>query len=116
MKPFPDVDDAFGWNVSNEGGFKPLWAHNVHELFYVNGDNELVAAEYETEPSFRSLGENFLFSVDGFYITDVINQAYAVDGDDSRFLLLKDIYEPGRRLVLTINFFTELEERVGQGG
>ena len=114
VKPFPNVDVP-GWKVSADGGLEPSWAHNRQELFYTNGDNELVVVEYETDPSFRTLTENSLFSLEGFYLTDVFNHSYAVDVDDDRFLMLKAISDPNRKLLMTFNFFEELKQRVGGG-
>ena len=31
----------------------PVWAHNGRELFYVDDSRALVAAQVETDPSFR---------------------------------------------------------------
>jgi serine/threonine-protein kinase len=114
VKPFPNVDDPER-KVSADGGFEPSWAHNRQELFYKNGDNELVVVEYETDPSFRTLTENSLFSLEGFYLTDVFNHSYAVDVDDDRFLMLKAISDPNRSVLMTFNFFEELKQRVGGG-
>jgi len=114
VKPFPNVDDPER-KVSADGGFEPSWAHNRQELFYKNGDNELVVVEYETDPSFRPLTENSLFSLEGFYLTDVFNHSYAVDVDDDRFLMLKAISDQNRKSLMTFNFFEELKQRVGGG-
>ncbi len=33
VRPFPNVTDG-KWQISNEGGVEPVWAHNGRELFF----------------------------------------------------------------------------------
>ena len=113
VRPFPIVDGDVRFRVSNEGGVQPSWAHNGHELFYVNGDDELVAVEFEAGQTFRPLTENPLFSLDGYYFWPGYNHSFAVDVNDDRFLMLK--FEESWELSLTFNFFEELKQRVENG-
>ena len=41
VRPFPDVN-AGHWQVSTEGGTRPLWARNGEELFYVDPSGALM--------------------------------------------------------------------------
>jgi serine/threonine-protein kinase len=115
VKPFPNVDEA-RWKVSAEGGEWPAWAHNGHELFYVNRERELISVRYETEPSFAVVGGSRLFSVEGIYFNNHINAGYAVSVDDERFLMLQRGQSALRGLSLTLNLFEELHGEVGDGG
>ena len=92
---------------------EPSWAQNGRELFYVNGDWELVVADVETAPEFRRLAEHVLFSTDGYRITGSHHQ-YAVSHDDQRFVMVKWVSDP-TELMLVLNFFEELKQRVGHG-
>src|SRR5206468_1237916 len=40
VRPFPDVNGG-RWQVSQEGGGAPRWAHSGHELFYLASTKEL---------------------------------------------------------------------------
>ena len=44
VRPFPDIT-AGKWTVSLGGGRFPLWSHSGRELFYVDRDDRMVAAE-----------------------------------------------------------------------
>src|SRR6185436_19916207 len=41
VRPFPDVGKG-RWQVSEQGGSRPLWAHNGKELFYLAADQSLM--------------------------------------------------------------------------
>jgi serine/threonine-protein kinase len=112
VRPFPDTRDA-KWQVSDDGGQEPLWAHSGRELFYRSG-SELVAAEIIVEPMF-SIGERrTLFSTFG-YETDPSHRTYDVSTDDERFVMIRyPRDETSGKLVLVENWFEELKERVSQ--
>ena len=55
VRPFPDVESG-KQQVTTEGGIAPLWADSGVELFYVKG-NEFVVAAIELEGGFRVLGQ-----------------------------------------------------------
>ena len=42
--PFPNAGDA-RWAVSTSGGQSPVWSHSGRELFYRNGQGEMVAVQ-----------------------------------------------------------------------
>ena len=50
VRPFPDVDTS-RQQVSGAGGYWPVWNPNGQELFYITGENRLVAVAVESEPS-----------------------------------------------------------------
>ena len=113
VQPFPSADDAV-WQVSDAGGLEPKWAQNGRELFYVNGNQEMVVAEFETSPTFRRLAEHVLFSV-AEYDMGLVHRNYAVSHDDQRFLIMKEAGESVNELTLVLNFFEVLKQRVGNG-
>ena len=93
---------------------EPTWAQNGRELFYVNGDWELVVAEVDTSPTFRRLSEHVLFST-AEYLYPNAQHNYAVSHDDQRFVMLKQVSAPDVEVMLVFNFFEELKQRVGNG-
>ena len=118
VRPFPDVESG-KQQVSTEGGMAPCWAHNGRELFYVNGSRGFVAASFETDPGFRVLGQETLFTIPSGYLLDVSVNFYDVAPDDERFLMGRNFQvdgaedgDGGPTLVLVRNFFEELKERV----
>ncbi len=116
VRPFPNTGDG-KWQVSIDGGNAPLWAHSGQELFYLNGNAELVAAEVVTTPAF-SVGERRpLFSAVQYYRGPNARH-YDVTPDDQRFVFVgpADIAggESARVLILVENFFEELKAKVGR--
>ncbi len=119
VRPFPDVESG-KQQISTEGGMAPRWAHNGRELFYVNGSQGLVAASIETEPGFRVLEQETLFTIPSGYLFGPSVNFYDVAPDDGRFLMGRNYQGEGAEdggggptLILVRNFFEELKERVG---
>jgi serine/threonine-protein kinase len=114
VRPFPDVDSG-KWQVSTGGGLAPQFANSGRELFYVNGDREMVAAQIETEPSFRVGERRVLFRIDAQYILGDRTRQYDVSPDDELFLMARVFGETGdpNQLIVVENWFQELRERVG---
>ena len=119
VRPFPDVESG-KQQVSTEGGMGPRWAHNGRELFYVNGSRDFVAASIETEPGFRVLEQEALFTVPGGFLVGPHLNFYDVAPDDERFLMGRTYQGGGPEddgggptMVLVQNFFEVLKARVG---
>ncbi len=115
VRPFPDVG-ASRQQVSRSGGSQPLWSHSGREIFYINGEESMVAVQVVTKPTFRVEGESVLFPVEG--ARDVTHRAYDVTQDDRRFVMLipmeRDDEETPDKLILVKNWFTELEGILGR--
>jgi serine/threonine-protein kinase len=115
VRPFPNTGDG-KWQVSIAGGTAPLWAHSGSELFYLNGNAELVAADVLTTPTF-SVGERrALFSAIQ-YFRGANARHYDITPDDQRFLFVGPSDFAGgdasRELIVVENFLEELQEKVG---
>jgi Tol biopolymer transport system component len=110
VSPFPDVESA-RVTVSRNGGFGPQWAHSGRELFYVDGEGRLVAAEVEADAEFRVLSIRTLFPVRRAFFNNAATDFYDVGPDDQRFLMIRLSGGPGgnTRHVLVLNFFAEIE-------
>jgi WD40 repeat protein len=117
VRPFPDVDSG-KVRVSTDGGSGPLWAHSGSELFFVDVDQRLVAAEVQTDSAFRVVQRQTLFSVSREYRLLGNSDFYDIAPDDQRFLMgrvvgLRDDTIDDIRIILVINWFEELRERLG---
>jgi serine/threonine-protein kinase len=116
VRPFPNVNDG-RWQVSVNGGTEPLWAHSGRELFYWSRSGEMVAAQIETEPTFRVGTRQVLFRDSTFvYAKNDDHRNYSVSLDDRRFILSRpvevaEITSEGE-LILIENWLEELKERV----
>jgi Tol biopolymer transport system component len=106
VQPFPDINSG-RWQVSTTGGTGPSWAHSMQELFYVNGDSELVTVDIDTNNSFSWGAAQSLFPVDD-YRTAVDSATYDVDTDDQRFLMMRLGEINDSELIMVDNWFAEL--------
>ena len=110
--PFPNAGDA-KWPVSTSGGREPLWSHSGRELFYRNGQGEMVAVPVETEPTFAPGQPEALFPATE-YRTAPNHRQYDVTLDDERFIMIRQTGEDvAAGLIVVTNWFEELRERMG---
>ena len=107
VRPFPNTADG-RWLISDRGS-DPMWAHNGRELFF-RGERTLMVARVQTDPTFSVLETTALFSLDDYPSTD-LRTNYDVSADDQRFLMIRT--DVGAELVVVLNFFEDLKERVG---
>jgi serine/threonine-protein kinase len=50
VRPFPAVDTG-RWQISAEGGSRPLWARSGREIFFLNAANRMMAVPFRREPA-----------------------------------------------------------------
>ena len=119
VRPFPDVDKGM-WQVSDDGGFEPIWSPDGRELFYRGlGSNmdAVMAVSVETEPAF-SRGKFKILFRRAYIYEENINWDIHPDGD--RFLMMKAVeatddesaLEAPRKINIVLNWFEELKDRV----
>ena len=115
VSPFPNVDST-RVSVSTNGGLGPLWAHSGRELFFVDANQRLVAAEIETTSGFTVLRSETLFALTEYFVVRGAD-FYDIAPDDQRFLMLRLSGGLGgsqdTRFILVTNWFEELRERMG---
>ncbi|MDX1645951.1 MAG: protein kinase [Longimicrobiales bacterium] len=114
VRPFPDAEGG-KWQISTNGGINPKWAHSEEEIFFINGNGELVAAQIRTEGGFRVGERRTLFSMADLFLDGQPNYAsWDVAPDDQRFMMLQiggGEGDEASRLVVVQSFFKELGER-----
>jgi serine/threonine-protein kinase len=113
LRPFPDVE-AGRWQVSTNGGERPLWARNGRELFYVTPGGLMTVPIEPTNVSSmgkpeRLLDDRYFFGTPFFQ-----GRTYDVSPDGKRFLTIKEAPEESSpsRLVVVLNWTEELKRRV----
>ncbi len=112
VHPFPDAD-RFRVQVSVGGGTEPRWARSGRELFLRNTRGEM--AVYDVQPgdsTFSVGGETVLFDASE-YLSANFNRAYDVSLDDQQFFMALTSEAGTGDIVLVVNWFEELKERVG---
>ena len=89
-----------------------MWAHTGQELFYRNGANELVVVQVSADSLFAPGEQEVLFPM-ADYLTSNGSPMYDVSPDDRRFVMLRMSDEASdTELILVLNWFEELKERV----
>ena len=108
--PFPNTGTA-KWLVSTHGGTEPVWSHSGRELFYRDGDANMVAVPVHGTPTFSQGDAVILFPAAAFRANEVRAQ-YAVAPDDRRFLMIRSsATTPADKLVVVENWFEELKAK-----
>ncbi len=93
-----------------------MWAHSGSELFFVDAEGGLVAAEVEADSVFRVLRSETLFNTSGYILAEGVPN-HDIGPDDERFLMVRiagldDDIGGDSRFILVTNWFEELRERV----
>jgi hypothetical protein len=102
--PFPTPNRK--WQISTDGGTRPVWNRNGHELFY-RSRQDMIAVRVDTTPTFRSGTPVNLFPLP----LPQYRPSYDVDREGQRFLVLKLPDAPPREHHVVINWFEELRRR-----
>jgi serine/threonine-protein kinase len=118
VRPFPNVD-AGRWQVSSNGGTKPVWRGNGQELFYLGlsaAGASLMAVPVHTTDRFSFGNPTKLFDGRPYY-TVPLGRTYDVSADGQRFLMIKPTIEADPsatpvKAVLVLNWTEELKQRV----
>ena len=108
--PFPDPRGA-KWQLSNEGGYEPLWSRDGREVFYLTPQLDLVAAEVSTANGLRIGSRRVLFNLHG-YRRHFTHRAYDVTPDGKHFIMIREHPPLPGDLVLVDNWFTDLSARL----
>ena len=113
VRPFPDIV-AGKTTVSIGGGSRPLWAHSGRELFYVDGENRMVAAQVRTSTTVEVDERRVLFSV-AQYVISANYTPFDISPDDQRFLMTRLVGAAEgatTAMILVENWFEELKAKV----
>jgi serine/threonine-protein kinase len=113
VRPYPDAGTGAQWQVSDNGGTEPIWAHSGRELFY-KSQNALISAEVRTTPGFALGARRRLFSVGG-YINNLFHARYDVLPGDTAFVMFGlGTAETGVRTVMVEHWLEELRRKRSQ--
>jgi serine/threonine-protein kinase len=113
VRPFPAVESG-RWQVSSDGGSRPVWGRNGRELFYWVDDGTVMAADLQTGPTFVAGTPRRVIS--GRYVAPLNGRPFDVTRDGRRFLMIKTpdtTRETAERprIVVVQGWFEELKRR-----
>jgi Tol biopolymer transport system component len=89
VRPFPDVNSGH-WQVSTNGGTRPLWARSGQELFYASPTGALMRVSVEHASSWAATAPTMLIK-EGYFTNPggFLGRMYDVSPDGQRFLMIK---------------------------
>jgi eukaryotic-like serine/threonine-protein kinase len=115
VRSFPGVN-AHRFQISTEGGERPLWSKNGRELFYFLPPGIMMSVPVETGSSFKAGAPKVLFK--GEYFSGYNRTQYSVTPDGRRFLMIRNAAAklsgapPPQQVNVVLNWFEELKKRV----
>jgi Tol biopolymer transport system component len=117
VRTFPQPSDKIP--ISESGGTEPRWSPNGRILYYREG-TALVAADLGPGPGIQVRGKTTLFQGSDHFLWPQYAQ-YDVHPDGNRFLVVRNRETSGgeevpEEMVVVVNWFRELEERMRSAG
>jgi serine/threonine-protein kinase len=88
VRPFPDVSHGY-WQVSTDGGTRPLWARNGQELFYLSATGALMQVGVAPGPTWAPTAPTRLFEGRYGAAPNQNGRTYDIALDGKRFLMIK---------------------------
>ena len=118
VRAFPGNEGK--WQISNNGGVIPEWAHNGHELFFRTLDNQIMFADYAVR------GDSFVADKPRVWSEKRIANVgllpnYGLAPDGKRVVALMPVETPEAQkaqnhVIFLENFFDELRRKVPLSG
>jgi Tol biopolymer transport system component len=112
VRPFPNVNSA-RWQLSNDGGTRPLWARSGHELFYVSPTGAVMRIGVTPGASWTSTTPEVLVKPGYFTQTGNPGRTYDISPDGQRLLLIKEATvgtaSASTSIIVVLNWVEELK-------
>ena len=89
VRPFPDVN-AGHWQVSTDGGTRPIWTRSGQELIYVSPTGALMGVGVASGSSWGATTPTLLVKAGYFTIPIWWGRSYDVSRDAQQFLMIKE--------------------------
>jgi serine/threonine-protein kinase len=113
VRPFPNVETG-SWQVSTQGGTKPVWAPSGRELFYIDADGYLTGVPVQIVTTF--IAGNPARMLQTRYFSAGTGRSYDVSRDGQKFLMIKDATanssNPPPSMVIVLNWVDELKTKL----
>jgi Tol biopolymer transport system component/tRNA A-37 threonylcarbamoyl transferase component Bud32 len=114
VRPFPAVDSG-RWQISSEGGTKPMWSRSGGELFFAAADH-LAVVPVSAGTTFTYGKQQQLLDTRAYYIASA-GRTFDISPDGKRLLMIKTMGGGGTTdrpsIVVVSHWFDEVKERTG---
>jgi len=115
VRPFPDVSSG-RWQVSTNGGTRPIWARSGQELVYVSPTGAIMGVGVARGPSWTATTPTLLVKEGYFTIPIWWGRSYDISPDGQRFLMIKEGGADGTAapasIIVAQHWFEELKRLV----
>ncbi|MGD1071273.1 MAG: hypothetical protein ABSB15_14125, partial [Bryobacteraceae bacterium] len=114
VRPFPAVDTG-RWQISAEGGSRPLWARSGREIFFLNAANRMMAVPVPAGPSFTYGKPEALFDFTPYFSARSTGRMFDISPDGKRFLAIKPVGSAAAAhpsIVVVSHWFDEVKARM----
>ena len=101
VRPFPNVDSGH-WQVSTNGGTRPIWTRSGQELVYVSPTGALMGVGVAGGPSWAATTPTLLVKEGYFTNPTWWGRMYDISADGQRFLMLKEAGADGTAAPVSI--------------
>lgn len=117
VRTFPDVEGR-RWQISAEGGSRPLWARSGNELFFqsTSSPRRLMRVPILSDRGFRHGRPQPLFDLTT-YETGATGRQFDISTDGNRFIMLQPLsgLSISSSMVIVTHWFDELRAKMDAG-
>jgi len=119
VRPFPDVDSGY-WQVSSEGGGRPVWSRDGRELFFIDMKVRLMSVPIRPGTTFQFGNPSVVLELGNRSAVAAPGRYYDVSPDGTRFLVIRnaistDSKSGAPRLNVILNWGDEVKRLVPIG-
>ena len=112
VRPFPETASG-RYQVSTKGGVNPAWNRNGRELFYLDGEGNMIAVPVTPGQGFQTGQQTVLFSAAPFS-SNAFGRQYDVMPDGQRFVMIRGQSDAAVHVVVVFNFLEELKQKLAK--
>jgi serine/threonine-protein kinase len=114
VQPYPPTGGR--WQASSQGGHWPRWSGDGKQLFFVDGNNDIIRVTISTKNGFQAESAKLFYK--GIYMPPGSTSNYAVSYDGTRVLMMKPADGPQvpSQMVIVLNWAGELSHTSGTAG
>jgi serine/threonine protein kinase len=119
VRPFPDVDSGY-WQVSSEGGGRPVWSRDGRLLFFIDMKVRLMSVPIRPGTTFQFGNPSLVLELGNRSAVAAPGRYYDVSPDGKRFLVIRnaisaDSKSGAPQLTVILNWGDEVKRLVPLG-